>query len=271
LNLTNHEIHVWCSSPGETNDPDGSATCDPILDDEERDRMSKILYPENRCLFRESRVLLRRSLSRYSEMPPKGWRFVKDAHGKPRVDPDRHDSALSFSLAHTKGLAAVAVTQGNDIGVDVEKLDRPVDAAGLTRRFFSPEEVAYLQKLPPERFRELFPLYWTLKESYIKARGLGLSLPLDSFSFRLAGKMPHRIEFSGNDPDGLKEWRFALFKPLPGYVAAVGIFSTRSAPVRIRCFQMFLSEEMSHLGIEILGFSPGMEIDEDDKETRFNG
>jgi len=51
-----------------------------------------------------------------------------------------------------------------DVGVDLERKDRSVNARGLSRRFFSPEEAAALGKLTIARLRERFFLYWTLKE-----------------------------------------------------------------------------------------------------------
>jgi 4'-phosphopantetheinyl transferase len=260
LNLPENEIHLWFAFPGETEDPLTPASVRSVLDSREEDRMKRFYFPDSRRLFGVSHTLVRTALSCYEKIPPEAWRFVENAHGKPRIDPDIDSSPLSFSLAHTKGLAVVAVTRGAEVGVDAERIDRIVDAAKLSSRFFSPEETAALQKLSPGRLRERFFLYWTLKESYIKARGAGLSLPLDSSSFRLAGECPFRIIFSGNDPDDSEGWRFALLSPLPQYVAAVGISSTRPDPVRIRCFQTLPSEEMSPLGVESVGSSPGMEI-----------
>lgn len=222
--------------------------------------MKRLHSPAGRRLFAESHTLVRRALSRYSEIPPREWRFVENAHGKPRIDPDLDSPTLSFSLAHTKGLAVVAVTGGANVGVDVERVDRCVDAARLSNRFFSPEEAAALQELVSDRLRERFFLYWTLKESYIKARGLGLSLPLDSFSFRLAGEIPFRIGFSGSNPDGPGEWRFALLEPRPQYITAIGVSSERPDPIRIRCFHTLPSGTISLLDFETVGLSPGMEI-----------
>jgi 4'-phosphopantetheinyl transferase len=223
--------------------------------------MARLHFPEGRRLFGASHTLVRTTLSRYSEIPPGEWRFVKNAYGKPSIDPDLDSSPLRFSLAHTRGLAVVAVTEGADVGVDVERTDHRVDAARLGSRFFSPEEAAALQEMPPDRLRERFFLYWTLKESYIKARGLGLSLPLASFSFRLAGECPFRIGFSGDvcDPG---EWRFAALRPLPEYTAAVGVAPALPSPVRIRCFHTLSSGEISPLCFETTGVSPGVEMDE---------
>ena len=224
--------------------------------------MARLHFPEGRHLFGVSHTLVRTTLSRYSEIPPGEWRFVKNAHGKPSIDPDLDSSPLRFSLAHTRGLAVVAVTERADVGADVERADRIVDAAKLSSRFFSPEEAAALQEMPPDRLRGRFFLYWTLKESYIKARGLGLSLPLASFSFRLAGECPFRIDFSGDDPRDPGEWRFAALRPLPQYVAAVGVAPGRPGPVRIRCYHTLPSGEISPLSLETVGLSPGVEMNE---------
>jgi 4'-phosphopantetheinyl transferase len=262
LRLSDGEIHLWFAFPGEAGDAQIHTSALTVLDDGEQARMARFRFPEGRRLFGVSHTLVRTTLSRYSEIPPGEWRFVKNAHGKPSIDPDLDSSPLRFSLAHTKGLAVVAVTEMADVGADVERADRIVDAARLSSRFFSPEEAATLQEMPPDRLRERFFLYWTLKESYIKARGFGLSLPLASFFFRLTGECPFRIDFSGDDRDP-GDWRFALIKPLPQYVAAVGVAPSRPSPVRIRCFHTRPSGEISHLSVETVGLSPGVEMNED--------
>ena len=221
--------------------------------------MRRLHSPGSRRLFQESHSLVRRALSRYSNIPPGKWRYVKNAHGKPRIDPKLGSVPLSFSLSHTKGLAVVAVTAGADVGVDVESMDRRVDAAKISGRFFSPEESVPLQKCRPGRLREHFFRYWTLKECYMKARGLGLSLPLDSFSFRLAEGLPHRIVFSEKDLRNSEDWRFALIRTLR-YVVAIAVKTGRPGPLRIRCFQLMPGEKAIPLKVERVGLSPGMEI-----------
>ena len=259
LRLSDSEIHLWFAFPGEMDDPQTPAPDRPVLDDGEQNRMARLHFPEGRRLFGVSHTLVRTTLSRYSEIPPGEWRFVKNAHGKPSIDPDLDSSPLRFNLAHTRGLAVVAVTEGADVGADVERTDRIVDATRLSNRFFSPEEAAALQEMPPDRLRGHFFLYWTLKESYIKARGLGLSLPLASFSFRFSGECPFRIGFSGEERNP-GEWRFAVLSPQPQYLTAVGITPSRQGPVRIRCFHTLPSGEISPLVVEPAGLSPGVEI-----------
>src|SRR5690606_33310169 len=103
----------------------------------------------------------------------------------PDLAPGQTDVPLVFNLSHTDGLIACAVSRGREVGVDVEWLDRRGGDIDVADRFFSRYEVQALYAQPPERRRDRFFRYWTLKESYIKARGMGLALPLDRFSFEL--------------------------------------------------------------------------------------
>jgi 4'-phosphopantetheinyl transferase len=254
------EIHLWFAFIGEG---DASQETLQVLDHEERTRMERLHLPAGRRLFGASHALVRKALSHYGKIPPEKWRFVKGAHGKPSIDPDLAAPPLRFSLAHTRGAALVAVTEGADVGADLERGDRRVDAARLSRRFFSPAEDAELKRTAPGLLRTRFFHLWTLKESYIKARGLGLSLPLDSFSFHLAGDPPGRIAFSSDDAeqDAAGQWRFALLTPLAPYVAAVGFSSAGPGSLRLRCFGALPSGEVSPLAVEPLGLSPGVEIE----------
>lgn len=257
LDLPVGEIHLWFAFPGEAEDPQTPPS--HPLDEGERTRMARLRFPEAHRLFGASHTLVRTALSHYSRITPGEWRFVNNTHGKPSIDPALDSAHLTFSLSHTRGIAAVAVTRGTEIGADVEKTDRRVDAEKLAGRFFSPEEAAALKQAPPDRLRNRFFLYWTLKESYIKARGIGLSLPLDSFSFRLGGKRPFRIDFSGEDR-GPGNWRFAVLLPRPQYVAAVGLAPAGMGPVRIRCFHFLPSGMFSPLRSEPAALSSGVEV-----------
>ena len=258
--LPDDEIHLWFTFPDETEEPAKPFSAETILDDEERAREQRLHSPGSRRLFQASHSLVRKALSRYASIPPGKWRFVKNVHGKPRIDPNLGCIPLSFSLSHTKGLAVVAVAAGADVGVDVESMDRRVDAAKIGNRFFSSEESAMLHKCKPKHLREHFFRYWTLKECYIKARGLGLSLPLDSFSFSLVGGLPHRIVFFEKDSRNSGNWRYALIRARFRYVVAIAVKTDRPNPLRIRCFQLIPPEEAWPLDVEGVGFSPGIEI-----------
>ncbi|MDP1989559.1 MAG: 4'-phosphopantetheinyl transferase superfamily protein [Syntrophales bacterium] len=258
LDLPDGGVHLWFALPDEWKDSTLIESARHLLGDEEMTRMERFHFPEHRHLYLVSHLLLRTTLSRYSHFLPNAWRFVTNDHGKPRLDPDAGPIPLCFSLSHTRGLSVVGVTREGEIGVDVEQVRRSVNAAELSRRFFSPEETAALEKLPPGRLQAQFPLYWTLKEAYIKALGRGLSHPLDSFSFRLTGERPHRIGFSAEEPQEPEGWRFALIAPRPQSVAALCVASARNIATELSCTLALPSGETAPLRDTLLGLSAGV-------------
>jgi 4'-phosphopantetheinyl transferase len=176
---------------------------------------------------------VRAVLSRYAGRAPAELRFAVGEHGRPEL----LDAPVRFNLSHTRGWAVLAVSGGADVGVDVEEVRADRELIAVADRFFSPSETAELRALLAPRQPDRFFDYWTLKESYIKARGLGLSLPLDQFSFHL-GDRP-RISFSeklADDPDAWQFWlssvtlkhRFALAIRLRG---PVGVTARRVVPL----------------------------------------
>ncbi len=240
FNLSEGEVHLWFAYPDEWEETALIASARDILDGGEIARSERFHIPVHRRLFLVSHLLVRMALSHYADHSPAQWRFVRNDHGKPQIDPAIGASSLTFSLAHTAGIGVVGVTRGRDIGVDVERRDRRVNARGLIRRFFSPAEAVGLGKLPSACLRDRFFFTWTLKEAYIKALGRGLSLPLSSFGFQLAGRRPYRIGFTGFPGAEGKEagpWRFALIEILPHYIAALSVACDPTTVVALRCCQ----------------------------------
>jgi 4'-phosphopantetheinyl transferase len=202
----------------------GEARLNPqrsLLSDEERARATRFVRAGDRVLFTVAHALVRSALSRAAAVAPADWRFQAGAHGRPRIAGPVVDD-LDFNLAHSEGIAVCLVARGVALGVDVESLLRaaPLEVA---ERYFAPAEVAALARLPaarqPRRFFEL----WTLKEAYVKARGLGLTLPLDGFAFTLADGQPPRISFTGAIDDDARAWQFTQLMPTPQSLAAVAL------------------------------------------------
>ena len=90
---------------------------------------------------------------------------------------------LNFNISHTKSLVLLGVTSDGALGVDVENCRSREAPLKIAHQFFAPEELAELQALPRAQQHDRFFEYWTLKESYIKARGMGLSLPFELVQF----------------------------------------------------------------------------------------
>lgn len=219
------EVHLWFVRFERVDEP-LRERCRRVLGADERRRAGRFFAPRHRHAFVVSHALVRDVLSRYAAVPPAAWSFVADERGRPRaVEPALGD--VDFNLAHSDTLALVAVARGR-VGADVEDLARPapLEVAG---RFFAPSEVQALLAEPPERQPRRFYEYWVLKESYLKARGLGLALPLDRFAFALDGGEP-RVSFGAPIDDDPARWWFALAAPTPQHLAAVALRDPPSPP-----------------------------------------
>ena len=112
---------------------------------------------------------------------------------------------LRFNLSHTTGLVACAVALSDDVGIDIEWNRRPAPIA-VARRFFTDAEAAAILSLPSSERDERFFLYWTLKEAYVKAKGVGLLLPFDSFCFHVDPENLNHIVLESSEDDP-RMWR----------------------------------------------------------------
>jgi 4'-phosphopantetheinyl transferase len=215
-------VHVWTAS-GDAVQPARLQHYRTLLSDDEIERCDRFVHEADRTRFVIARTLVRTMLSEYVPRDPRDWRFRIAEYGRPELaelPPGAPD--LRFNLSHTPGLVACAVTVGRDVGVDVENVNRTLTHQ-VPERFFSPQEVADLRALPHEEQQLVFFDYWTLKESYIKARGLGLALPLGQFTFiRRAGSAP-TICFAPELHDDAATWQFAQFWPTRDHRMAVAV------------------------------------------------
>lgn len=230
--LDQQDVHVWLAEPNtllaSLNSIEEALR---LLDDDELRRYRAFRFHRDRDVFLAAHLLLRTRLSHYAPSGPDDWVFKKNAFGRPEIAaPGPY--ALRFNLSHTNGLVACAVTQQADVGVDVESLSRPTPGLDIAERFFSPDEFAMLQKAPAAEQHELFFAIWTLKEAYIKARGMGLSLPLDQFAFDIDGLTVRGVNFRGEIKDSPENWRFAVQRAGPGHLLAFAVRRDESGDIR---------------------------------------
>ena len=226
------DVHVWCTFCDEIRDETLLDAYERLLSADERQRRSRFVFARDRHRFLVTRALVRTVLSRYTDVAPADWTFVVNTYGRPEIAP-RHPLAgmLSFNIAHTTGLVVLGVACGRALGVDTENVRReaPLEIAA---RFFAPTEVAALHALPePEQSRRFFE-YWTLKEAYLKARSMGLSLPLHEFAVRFIGDRGVALSVDGEAADAESPllWQFSV---TDGYLVAVCAGRTESGQARV--------------------------------------
>jgi 4'-phosphopantetheinyl transferase len=150
-------------------------------------------------------------LGRILDRAPATMGFTSGRHGKPALS----DSTLRFNLSHSHHLALFAISRDLTIGCDVELHDERFLTDNIAEHFFSPAEIAELRALPAADQGAAFFAGWTRKEAYIKARGLGLSLPLASFDVSLAASAQPALT------RGCEGWSARSFAPVPHCSAAV--------------------------------------------------
>ena len=230
--LSPGEVHVWLARPEAIPARQLEAYV-PLESGEERERRLRLRFEHHRIERLVAVALVRTSLSRYAPVEPADWIFQRNDRGRPDLAPGQCDPALAFNLSHTRGLVACAVARQAEVGVDVEWTARRGRTVAIADRFFSRREVRELQALPDARRRDRFFDYWTLKESYIKARGMGLAIPLRAFSFHLDDASPIRISFDPTLEDDPSSWQFALFRPGDAHRLAVCVRRGAVADLRV--------------------------------------
>lgn len=217
------DAHVWYVFEDEISDTELIGTYHAMMSADEAERHDRFIYEHLRHEYLVTRALCRCVLSQYADVAPHEWQFVRNEYGRPEIARPRGLPPIRFNLSNTRGLVACIVTLRLDAGVDVENMTRNGETIGIADRFFSPSEVCELRVLDRSEQRRRFFEYWTLKESYIKACGKGLAVPLDQFSFRLGRRSGVSISFTDEIADRPDDWQFGLFRPSERHMMAWGI------------------------------------------------
>ena len=189
-----------------------------MLSQDELDRAARFRFRLDRDRFVNGRVSLRILLAREVGGTPSELSFSYNPEGKPYLDGGR---GPCFNLSNSGGLAVVALAR-RSVGIDIEEVRPGFADDQIAERFFSVAEVAQLRALPDESQERAFFECWTRKEALLKAKGGGLSLPLDSFDVAFGPDRTPAVLRSDLDPDDPEEWNLSELSHLfPGYVGAV--------------------------------------------------
>lgn len=219
LSLDSGAVHVWRASLHQS--PSQIERFRETLDDDEGSRADRFYFSRDRERFIVARGILRAILGRYLDRAPESLSFSYSTHGKLALASEPGADAIRFNLSHSHGMALYAVTRGGEVGVDLELIRCDLEAEQIAERFFSHSEIVALRALPPGVRKYAFFLCWTRKEAYIKARGDGLSMPLDQFDVSLIPGEPAAL--LSTKPDAAEAFRWSLWNltPASSYAAAL--------------------------------------------------
>ena len=222
LALSANEVHAWRVSleqPGER-----IARWRATLSEDELVRAGRYRLEIHRNQFIVARGVLRELLGLYLLREPGTLRFHYNEYGKPDLlaNTNEEGSSLRFNLSHSLRLALYAFARERAVGIDVEYMGLPgIDYEQLARHNFSPSERVALAELSQEEKRQGFYNCWTRKEAYIKARGMGLSIPLDTFDVSLRPAEPPRLLASRDYPPAVNNWKLLALSPGDEYAGAL--------------------------------------------------
>lgn len=217
------DVYIWLQNTESLGD-EGLALAGQVLSEEERARRDRFRLREDQRDYAAAHSLLRWSLSKHCPgRHPSAWLFEKDDLGKPYLDKgDGKALAMEFSLSHTRGLVACAISPVR-VGIDVERVRQNVDYEEIAQSSFSHQEIEALEQLPAGARRARVLELWTLKEAFLKATGRGLSGGLDSMWFDIQPSGVVRFYPPRDVDDGC--WKFALFAPYQEVWIAVAVES----------------------------------------------
>jgi 4'-phosphopantetheinyl transferase len=241
--LSSGEVHLWVWQDDGCFGCQQASKMERCLAAGERAAMARLKFEHVRHEYLISKALLRNSLSVYADRDPRDWRFERNLYGKPALAASLLPWPLCFNVSHTDGLVVCAVAWEGDIGVDVEAVDDGTAERDCARTFAAAERAA-LERDRRNGTASRFFDYWTLKEAYLKAWGVGLAAELDTVVFGLGDTSGLTVQFNDEQADTSSWWSFALMAP----------------PTNHRCALARRSPRRTRPGLRLLrGFSGGQE------------
>lgn len=220
------QAHVWIFHvhPGISNST--LTKYKTIVSSDELCKYHNFRFDEDRYLFLVAHANLRLLLSKYATINPRDWEFERNEYDRPEIARSLKVENLRFNMSHCLGLVAYIVNEDIDGGIDVERTDRTqTDPLHIAQHFFSSLEIHNLKGFDSdEAMRKRFFEYWTLKEAFIKANGLGFSMPIEQFSFHIHKNNSIQINFSNDiSLDDPQTWQFLLRYPTANHILAVAL------------------------------------------------
>ena len=205
------EVHAWCVDLDAAG-ADGGAEAAGLSADE-RTRAARFHFARDRARFLRRRAALRHLLAGYAGREPHALVFAQGAHGKPALP----GTGLEFNLSHSGGCAVLAVTLLAASMVTVPSAAQaPLQPAKL-----EPVEAAAVAAAAPAQRALTFFRCWTRKEAYVKARGEGLSLPLDRFEVPLEPNATDALTVARDDHAEVRRWSLRELAPAPHHLGAL--------------------------------------------------
>jgi 4'-phosphopantetheinyl transferase len=223
LSLLPDEFHIWriglIRTESELQNLIATLSSDEII------RAKRFYFEQDRRRFIAGRGILRTILSRYLGIEPQAVTFAYESRGKPLLIQDTN-SKISFNLSHSQDLAICGVSLDHNLGVDLEFIRAIDNVESLAERFFTSREYDNIKSLPPNQQQKIFFRYWTCKEAFLKATGVGIG-ELEAIEISLSPENPARIVTDEINKKN-EQWNLTEISIDEKYVAATVINNSKA-------------------------------------------
>ncbi len=230
--LSKDQVHVWYADFG----LHPSVEIDEklqILSPDEIQKSQRFRFAKDRYHYINARSWLRIVIGKYLQKYPVFFQFGYGEQGKPWLkNEEGNPHSLRFNLSHSEGVVLCALAWECAVGIDVEALRYEDSYDKVAENFFSKNEQLALQTVAPELQQTAFFNCWTRKEAYLKARGDGLTFPLDTFDVSLQADEPKLISVH-HFPQENQRWTLFHLNPKPQFIGALAV---EGKPDNLRCF-----------------------------------
>ncbi len=216
--LNENKIYIWKINLENSKYNPGDLL--QILSEDEISQADRITSPAGQNRFIIGRGYLRIILGACIKTDPGKIQYTYNSFGKPFLSP-AHRNPVRFNLSNSRSTALIAVSKGYEIGIDLEYIKTNRDFERLADRYFHRRETADLMKLPRTERIEAFYNCWCRKEAYIKARGMGMAIPLDQFRVSVNPDEPPLLLSTEHDPGAYQCWGLKQISPGNDFAGAV--------------------------------------------------
>ncbi|MEX0794301.1 MAG: 4'-phosphopantetheinyl transferase superfamily protein [Pirellulaceae bacterium] len=228
LELASGQLHLWRISLNAL--PGQLPTMRESLSGDERQRAARFVADDHARRFVVAHSAMREILGRYLGLSARELRLETGQHGKPRLA-RAYKTSLSFNLSHSADLAVLAVAPGGEVGIDIEQVREIRSFPMMLERCLSRAERNDLGRMPAERRHAEFLRFWTHKEAYVKAFGVGLRQPMDGITVDLVAPPARKVvNHFGIFPDQGNVYLTDIH-PGEGFVGAVAATSVDCSTV----------------------------------------
>jgi 4'-phosphopantetheinyl transferase len=171
------EVHLWLINLNDEKlrNEFSVSELSELLNQDEREKLSKYIFNEQRERFLYGRGILKLLIANYLFIDPREVLIGYNDKGKPILRADINLMNLNFNLSHSNNYLIIGFTLENSIGVDIEYIDKSRNIMGIARRFFNLEEYNKIKCFKGMEQLIIFYILWTFKEAYLKCIGSGIN------------------------------------------------------------------------------------------------